>query len=130
MGWACTPRGEYPGDWAEIAAAVKEAAGWRCVRCGHPHSREGWRILTVHHLSGDKADVRWFNLVALCQRCHLRVQGKVDLERPWVLDHSEWFQPYVAGYYAAKYLGLELTRAEVESNLDYYLSLERQAVLG
>ena len=28
-----------------------------------------FRVLTVHHLSGDKGDCRWQNLVALCQRC-------------------------------------------------------------
>lgn len=130
MGWACTPRGEYPGDWAEIAASVKEAAGWKCARCGHPHDRPSGHVLTVHHADGDKSNCLWWNLLPLCQRCHLRIQGKVDLDRPWVLDHSEWFQPFVAGFYAHKYLGLELTRAEVESRLDYYLSLERLAVLG
>lgn len=26
--------GNYPANWAQIAVAVKEAAGWRCVRCG------------------------------------------------------------------------------------------------
>lgn len=28
-----------------------------------------WRILTVHHLNERKEDLRWHNLVALCQRC-------------------------------------------------------------
>lgn len=28
---------DYPPDWDEIASAIKEAAGWRCIRCGHPH---------------------------------------------------------------------------------------------
>ncbi len=22
------------------------------------------------------------------------------MARPWILSHSEWFKPYVAGYYA------------------------------
>jgi len=28
--------GIYPHDWPAIAAATKEVAGWRCIRCGHP----------------------------------------------------------------------------------------------
>src|SRR5277367_3457680 len=49
-----------------------------------------WRVLTVHHLTGcwgreadAKADCRWWNLVAVCQRCHLTLQRKVDMHRVW-----------------------------------------------
>lgn len=130
-GWAIIPRGEYPEDWPAVAKGVKDAAGWRCVRCDAPHAREGWRILTVHHLDGDKSNCRWHNLLALCQRCHLRIQGKVNPDRPWVMtEHTPWFRPYVAGFYALKYLGLELTRAEAEARLDELLGLERAAVLA
>lgn len=30
-------QGNYPEDWSEIAKAVKDAAEWRCIRCGHAH---------------------------------------------------------------------------------------------
>lgn len=127
--WAVTPRGKYPANWQEIARAVKDAAGWRCVRCAKPHTRVGWHILTVHHLDGDKSNCRWWNLVALCQRCHLHIQGKLDPNRPWMFDHTTWFQPYVSGFYAAKYLGQpDLTQEEVVARLDELLALERQAV--
>lgn len=86
-----------------------------------------WRILTVHHLDGDKANCRWWNLAALCQRCHLQVQGKVRMERVWPWEHSEWFRPYVAGYYAWTYLRDDLTRDQVEDRLDDLLALERAA---
>lgn len=86
-----------------------------------------WRILTVHHLDGDKANCRWFNLVALCQRCHLEVQGRVVMDRPWPWEHSTWMKPYVAGFYAVKYGGEDLERSEVESRLDELLALGRQA---
>jgi hypothetical protein len=86
-----------------------------------------WRILTVHHLNGDKYDCRWWNLAALCQRCHLTIQGKVQMARVWPWEHSEWFKPYVAGYYAWAYLGEELSREEVEARLDELLALERAA---
>ena len=86
-----------------------------------------WRILTVHHLTGDKADLRWWNLAALCQRCHLTIQGRVNMMRVYPWPHSEWFKPYAAGWYAFAYLGEELTRAEVEERLDELLALELAA---
>ncbi len=123
--------GAYPDDWPEIAKAVKDEAGWRCVRCGHPHDPATGHTLTVHHLDINPANCRWWNIPALCQRCHLRIQGKVDMDRPWVMaDHSEWFQPYVAGFYAWKYLGLDLSREAVMAQLPDLLSIERNAVLG
>lgn len=86
-----------------------------------------WRILTVHHLRlGDdaKRDLRWWNLAALCQRCHLQIQGKVVMERIWPWPHSEWFKPYAAGWYASSYLGQELSREETMARLDELLALE------
>ena len=112
----------YPANWKEIATAVKAAAKWQCIRCGHAHSREGWRILTVHHLDGDKANCQWYNLAALCQRCHLHIQAKVVMQRVWAFDHSPWFVPYVAGYYAAQY-GLSTDRAWVEAHADQLIQL-------
>ena len=83
-----------------------------------------WRILTVHHLNGIKHDCRWWNLVSLCQRCHLTIQGKVYMERPWTKPHSEWFQPVAAGFYAWKYLDLELAQEATLERLDELLELE------
>jgi hypothetical protein len=83
-----------------------------------------WRILTVHHLTMDKSDLRWWNLASLCQRCHLQIQGKVQMARVYPWPHSEWFKPYAAGWYAWAYLGEELTRAETEGRLDELLALE------
>ncbi len=86
-----------------------------------------WRILTVHHLDGNKANCSWWNLLALCQRCHLTVQGSVKPETPWFLEHSEWFKPYVAGFYAKKYEGREITREEAVARADELLAHERLA---
>lgn len=88
-----------------------------------------WRILTVHHLNGIKHDCRWWNLVALCQRCHLSVQGRVVMERPYHGEHSEWFRPYVAGFYAWHYRALELTREETVARMDELLELEHRQLL-
>jgi hypothetical protein len=136
---------------------VREQAGHRCVRCHHPYAKgDGewsgcdalcdhgppthlfgafpfvafgarWRILTVHHLNGDKADCRWWNLAALCQRCHLRVQRVVVMDRVWPWPHSEWFRPYAAGWYAHAYLGEDLSRAEAVARVDELLALEQVA---
>lgn len=149
----------YPRAWHEsVKDAVREEAGYRCVRCGHPY-RKGehgngqwspcdeqcshpsldietmyeeetgeraamWRILTVHHLTGNKLDLRWWNLAALCQRCHLTIQGRVHMEQVFPFEHSEWFKPYAAGYYAATYLDEDLTREETMDRLDELLALE------
>lgn len=91
--------GEYPANWKEIANQVKEEAEWVCIRCGHSHDPEAGYCLTVHHLDMNKANCYWWNLAALCQRCHLRIQAKVVVSRIWMFEHSEWFKPYVAGRY-------------------------------
>lgn len=83
-----------------------------------------WRILTVHHLDGDKANDHWANTLALCQRCHLTIQTRVDPRIPWFLEHSEWFKPYAAAWYAKKYEGTLLTREEVAARLDELLAYE------
>lgn len=139
--------GRYPDGWPAIAARVKDAASWRCIRCNHPHDPQGVipcdalcthpngaqlraatglplrRSLTVHHLTGDKSDSRWWNLLALCQACHLSVQARVIPERPWLWEHTAWFRPYVAGFYAWYYGGLDITRQEAERHAERYLTL-------
>jgi len=94
--------GEYPPNWKEIADDVKKAAGWKCVRCGHPHDPESGYALTVHHLDINPANCEWWNIPALCQRCHLHIQSKVVMEQPFMFEHTDWFRPYAAGYYAAQ----------------------------
>ncbi len=73
----------------------------------------------------------WWNLLPLCKRCHLSIQARVNLDRPWVMaEHSEWFKVFAAGWSAHKYLGLVLSRQDVEARLDELLALERAIVLG
>lgn len=120
-------RGTYPENWAHIAHGVKERARWRCIRCKHDHDFNSGHVLTVLHFDGDKDNCEWWNLMALCQRCHLQVQGRVNPEIPYFLEHSPWAKPYVAGFYAWKYEGKNLTRTEVSSRLDELLAYERIA---
>jgi hypothetical protein len=84
-----------------------------------------WRILTVHHFDGNKANDHWANTLALCQVCHLEVQGKVDPEIPYFLEHSEWAKPYISGFYAKKYEGRLITREEAISRMEEILNYER-----
>lgn len=114
--------GEYPENWAEIANTVKDEAGWRCVRCGHPHDPPAGYTLTVHHLDLNPANCAWWNIPALCQRCHLRIQNKVVLERQWIFEHTEWFKPYVAGYYATRH-GRPADKLYVQAHLSELLNL-------
>lgn len=114
--------GHYPLDWKAIAHRVKEEAGWQCIRCGHPHDPSSGYTLTVHHLTGEKNQCAWWNLAALCQRCHLQIQAKVDMDRPWILPHSEWFKPYAAGFYAHRF-GFRDDREFVLANLDALLAI-------
>jgi hypothetical protein len=112
------------GDWVHPTSELDVGAlagGWRI------EVQAAWRILTVHHLTGEKADCRWWNLTSLCQRCHLFIQKQVVMERPWLTEHDEWFKPYAAGFYAWKYEGLDITRDEAEQRLDELLAHERLA---
>jgi len=67
----------YHPDWERISLHVRERAGWRCELCRTKQNmltRSGGPVvLTVHHINGDLSDNRRVNLIALCQRCHLRL---------------------------------------------------------
>jgi 5-methylcytosine-specific restriction endonuclease McrA len=79
----------YPEDWPDIAHRVKEAADWMCQECGHEHDPANGYVLTVHHIDGDPQNNAEDNLIALCQRCHLRKHGRMYrgvYEVPQVVD--------------------------------------------
>lgn len=119
--------GEYPENWGEIAEAVKEKAGRRCVRCGSPSVRG--RVLTVHHFDNNKSNCAWWNLGALDQVCHLQIQGKVHLEQDYLFEHSSWFKPYAAGYYAHR-LGMREDETFVRAHVNKYLKLGQPHLYG
>lgn len=82
----------YPKDWAAISRRIRARAQGRCEctgQCGlhrtHPGPRrcverngepaqwaKGSVVLTVAHLNHEPSDCAEENLLALCQRCHLR----------------------------------------------------------
>ena len=116
--------GNYPPGWKDFANKVKKEAGWECIRCKHPHEPETGHCLTVHHLTMDKSEPfdHWWAFLPLCQRCHLIVQAKVDLNQFWMFEHSSWFMPFVAGFYAYKN-GLPYDREYVETHIEELLLL-------
>lgn len=120
------PGSEYPAGWKQIAQGVKDAADWCCIRCGVRHDPPR-HVLTVHHFDLNPSNSAWWNLLALCARCHLSVQGRVHLDRPWLMvEHSAWAKPYLAGFFAWKYLGRDVTREEVEADLAWFVNIERR----
>ena len=96
---------DYPDEWPDIANRIKNAAEWKCERCGHKHDFVTGHVLTVHHLDGDKANCQDWNLAALCQRCHLQIQGRVKMDQGFwetLLPVSGWFKPHYIGYLKSK----------------------------
>lgn len=92
--------GEYPADWPAIAERIKTQSGWKCERCEHAHDPENGYTLTVHHLIPDKSLCEDWNLAALCQRCHLSIQARVNMFQKIFdfVDISDWFKPHFEGF--------------------------------
>lgn len=76
-------RSLYPPDWEQISNHIRfERAGGVCEECGavhgQPHPVTGSRVvLTTAHLDHNPANCTDDNLMALCQRCHLRYDAKM-----------------------------------------------------
>ena len=82
--------GEYPDNWDEIAKEIKDQAEWCCEHCHHPHDPSTGHTLTVHHLDGNKSHCDYVNLVALCQRCHLRIQARYFPGQTFLFEAPQW----------------------------------------
>jgi hypothetical protein len=90
-------RKRYPKNWDEISRRIRTRANGRCEWCGveagkpRDYEQKGpCIVLTVHHIGvpkpdgmpgdpHDKMDCRDENLVALCQRCHLRADLPIHM---------------------------------------------------
>ena len=95
-------RGTYPPDWNEIGDRVRAEAGGKCIRCGHVHDAPAGYALTVHHFDGDKANCEWWNLMALCQRCHLRHDAKHHAESSRKTREAKSLQPSLFASHASQ----------------------------
>jgi len=98
-------RGKYPSDWKEIAKRIKKRNNFHCERCGikDSHNPNNGNMLTIHHMDGDKSNCADWNLMCLCQRCHLHMQH-INIYQGWLFPKSfpEWFKPHLEGWRNAK----------------------------
>jgi len=71
----------YPKNWKGISEWVRLQAGNKCEICdamnheAHPVTGS-MVVLTVHHMNFDPTNNEPYNLIALCQRCHNRLDRK------------------------------------------------------
>lgn len=71
---------KYPVNWKELRNNILKRAENRCELCNAENYMPHWKtkaivVLTVHHINFDIKDNRDYNLIALCQRCH----NKLDI---------------------------------------------------
>jgi len=71
---------DYPTNWANIRKCVLHRAVHRCELCNAENYKPHWKtgskvVLTIHHIDYDKKNNKPYNLLALCQRCH----NKLDM---------------------------------------------------
>ena len=69
---------KYPEDWKEIRQTILERAENKCELCGAENYKPHWKtgnkvILTIAHIDQDRENNKEWNLLALCQRCHLKI---------------------------------------------------------
>ncbi len=72
---------KYTKNWKEISQRIKQRAKNKCEICDaenyKPHPVTGSKvILTVHHLDFNIQNNEDYNLIALCQRCHNRLDAR------------------------------------------------------
>ena len=77
---------EYPENWEEIRQAILVRAENKCELCGAENGKPHWKtgskvILTIAHLDQDKENNKGYNLAALCQRCHLKIDLPYKIKR-------------------------------------------------
>jgi len=79
---------KYPDDWKQIRKNILKRACNMCELCEAVNGGTHWKtnskvVLTIAHINQDINDNRDFNLLALCQRCH----NKIDM--PYRVDNRK-----------------------------------------
>ena len=87
---------KYPEDWKEIRQAILARAENKCELCGaenyRSHPITGSKvILTIHHIDHNITNNKPYNLMAACQKCHLRLDlpGKIKRRSEKRIDTSD-----------------------------------------
>ena len=60
----------YPDNWEHVSELHRKLCHYQCERCGKDCSHDH-KLLHVHHINGNKQDIRQSNLIALCLECHI-----------------------------------------------------------
>ena len=88
---------DYPYDWKEIRKEILLRANNRCELCNAENYRPHWKtgskvILTIAHIDQNKQNNKRYNLLALCQRCHLKIDlpYKIKKRSNGLYDIDEW----------------------------------------
>jgi len=79
---------EYHPEWKVISRSIiRDRAKNKCELCDAGNGKPHWKtkskvVLTVHHIreSLGKKNIDSLNLIALCQRCHLRLDLHKHIE--------------------------------------------------
>ena len=71
---------KYSPFWKIIRAGILSRAKDRCELCNAENYKPHWKtgskvVLTIHHIDCDIKNDKDYNLIALCQRCH----NKLDM---------------------------------------------------
>jgi 5-methylcytosine-specific restriction endonuclease McrA len=82
----------YHPSWDLISKAVRLKANDKCELCHADNGENHWFtgskvVLTVHHIDRDKKNNSRQNLIALCQRCHLRLDLEYHHKRFGINKH-------------------------------------------
>jgi 5-methylcytosine-specific restriction endonuclease McrA len=85
----------YPKEWKIISKAIIKKQDNKCYLCPAENYKPHWKtgskvILTVHHIDGNKKNSSKYNLIALCQRCHLRLDLERHLSKRIKIDKKYW----------------------------------------
>lgn len=76
---------KYPWNWKQIRIAVLSRAQQRCELCNAQNYKPHWKtksrvVLTLHHIDYDITNNKPYNLLALCQRCHLKLDVPLKIK--------------------------------------------------
>ena len=91
---------KYPGgslrspEWLALRWDALARAGNRCMPCNvenktrHPETGSTI-VLTIAHLDHDTGNNEWYNLKAMCQRCHLAYDAPMHRAHSAATRHAK-----------------------------------------